>query len=102
MCLSNVKDVSNIIPKCFSDETRWTGLLLKKIGECTTFFTLRGKITSCACLDWSGLKLIFHWKAHSVILSKSSQSCLAVVFGSFIIVNKEVPKKKSAKNVGFD
>ena len=30
MCSSNVKDVSNIRPKCFSDETCWTGLLLTK------------------------------------------------------------------------
>ena len=99
MWLSNVKDVSNIRPKCFCDETYWTGLLLKKNGECTTFLTLRVKITSCACLDWSGLKLIFHWKAYSFILSKSAQSSLAVAFGSFINVNKEV---SSAKSFGFD
>ena len=35
MCPSNVKNVPNIIPKCFCDETCWTGLLLKKIGGCT-------------------------------------------------------------------
>ena len=63
------------------------------------FFTSRVKITSCACLDGSGLKLIFHWKVHLVILFKSSQSCLPAVFGSFVIVNKEV---SFAKSFGFD
>ena len=94
MCSLTVKDVSNMRPKCFCDETCWTGLLLKKIGGCTTFFTLQLKITSCVYLDGSGLKLIFHWKFHSVILSKSSKSFLAVAFGSFIIVNKKVLSAK--------
>ena len=98
-CSSNVKYVPNITRQCFCDETCWTGLLVKKIGGCTIFLTLRVKITSYACLDRSGLKLIFHWKAHSFILSKSSQSCLAVAFGSFINVNKEV---SSGKSFGFD
>ena len=37
MCSSSVKDVSNIRPKCFWDETCWTGLLLKKTGGYRTF-----------------------------------------------------------------
>ena len=99
MCSSNVKDVSNIRPTCFY-EIYWTGLLLKNIGGCTTFLILRVKRTSCACLDKSGLKVIFYWKAHPFILSKSSQNCLTVVpFGSFINVNKEVLSEKS---FGFD
>ena len=53
MYSSNIKDVSNIIPKCSCDETCWTGLLWKKIGGRTTILTLRVKITSCACLDGS-------------------------------------------------
>ena len=61
-------------------------------------FGLTSETTSCACLDGSGLKLIFHWKAHSFILSKSSQSLLAVAFGSFINVSNEV---SSAKSFGF-
>ena len=64
-CSSNVKNVSNGRPKCFCDETCWTGLSLKKIGEYTTILTLRVKITSCAYLNGSGLKLIFHWKSDS-------------------------------------
>ena len=76
------------------------GLLLKKIGRCTTFLALRVKVTSCACLGRSGLKLIFRWKAHSFISSKSAQSCLAAVFfGSLIIVNKEA---SSPKGFRFD
>ena len=75
------------------------GLLLKKIGRCTTFLVLRVKVTSYACLERSRLKLIFHWKAHSFISSKSAESCFAAAFfGSLIIVNKEV---SSAKSFGF-
>ena len=81
MSSSNVKDVSNIRSKCFRDETCSTGLLLKKIGGCATFLTLQVKISSCSCLDGPGLKLIFQRKAHSFVLFKSSQSCLAIVFG---------------------
>ena len=55
--------MSNIRPRSFRNETCWTGLLLKKISGCTTFLTLRVNITSCACLDGSGLKLVFYWKA---------------------------------------
>ena len=43
MCSSNVKGVSNIRPKCFCDETCWAGLLLKKIGGCTTFWPYEWK-----------------------------------------------------------
>ena len=96
---SNVKDVSTIRRKYFCDETSSTALLFKRIGGYTTFFNLRVKITSCACLDGSGLKLAFYWKTHCVILSKSSENCLAAAFGSFVIVNKEV---SSAKGFGFD
>ena len=55
MCSSNVKDVPNVRPKSFCNETCWTGLVLQKIGGCASFLTLRVKITSCACLDGSGL-----------------------------------------------
>ena len=51
MCLSNIKDVYNVKPKCFCDETCWTGLLLRKIGGYTTFLTLRLKIIFYPCLD---------------------------------------------------
>ena len=80
---SNVKDASDIKPKYFCDETCWTGLLSKKTGGFTTFLTLQIKVTSYACLNRSGLKLLFHWKAHSFILSKSSSSCLGVEFGHY-------------------
>ena len=99
MCSSNVKHVSNIRLKCFCDATYGTGLLSEKIDGYTTFLNLRVKITSCACLNGSELKLIFRWKTYSFILSKSSPSCLAVAFGSFINVNKE---QSPAKSFGFD
>ena len=57
------------------------------------------KILSYAFLGGSELKLISYWKANFVILFKSARSCLAVAFGSFINVNKEV---SSAKSFGFD
>ena len=91
--------MSNIKPKCFCDETCWTSLSLKKSGGCANLLTLQVKITSCACLERSGSKLIFHWKAHCFILSKSGQNCLTAAFGSLIIVNKEA---SSAKSFGFD
>ena len=63
-------------------------------------FGLKSKVTPCGCLERSGLKLTFHWKAHSFISSKSAESCLAAAFfGSLIIVNKEA---SSAKSFGFD
>ena len=83
--------MSNIKSKCFGDETYWKGLFLKKVGGCATFFALRVNIASWTCLDRPGLEHIFHWKFHSIILSTSSQSCLAVAFGQFTILNKEVP-----------
>lgn len=65
-------------------------LPLKKIGGCNTFLILQVKIISCACLDGPGLKLDFHWKTISFILSKFSESYLAVTFGSIIIISREV------------
>ena len=92
MSSSNVKNVSDLRPKCFCDETCWTGLPLEKIGRGTTFLLLRVKISSCGYpwLDGSGLKLIYLWKVHSFIFSKFAQSCFAVALGSLIIVNKEM------------
>ena len=48
------------------------------------------KVTSCACLDGSGLELIFHWKAHFFILSKSSQSCIIYKCKQKSVVRKKV------------
>ena len=45
------------------------------------------KITSGACLDGSGLKLIFHWKTHSLISFKSLLR-LSVVVSDFLTVEK--------------
>ena len=38
----------------------------------SVFFIFRLNITSWACLVASGLKIIFHWKAHSLIFFNSS------------------------------
>ena len=58
------------------------------------FFLLN--ITSCACLLGSGLKLIFHWKAQSLINFKSLLISLAQVLTSWAMENKEV---SSANNL---
>ena len=93
---------STIRPKCLCDihvAMKLVELLIKEIGGCITFLTSRAEIASGTCLDGSGIKFIFHWKGYLFILSKSSQSCLAVAFASFIIVNKE---RSSVKSFGFD
>ena len=43
VCSSNVKNISNIKPKCFCDDTCSTGSVLKKTGGYTTLSTLRVK-----------------------------------------------------------
>ena len=53
-------------------------------------FDVVTKKVSCTYLDGLGLKFFLHWKANTSILSKSSQTCFVVVFGSFFIANTEV------------
>ena len=59
------------IPRCFWIEVSCTGLLLKTGWGWAVTFTLWLNMTSCACLLVSGLKFIFHWWAHVLILFKS-------------------------------
>ena len=60
-----------------------------------TFFSFLEKITSWACLLGSGLKLIFHWKAHCFILERSLLSSKVVITESWITEKKEVSSAKS-------
>ena len=71
------------MPKCLVSTSRLTGIRLNESGGGSDFLYLREKIISMAYLEISGLKTIFHWNAHSVILSRSSESNW-VEFGSMI------------------
>ena len=55
------------------------------------FFIFRLNITSWACLLAFGLKIIFHWKAHSLILFKFSLSSRTDRLILWITENKDIP-----------
>ena len=57
------------------------------------------KLTSGACLEGSGLKLIFHWYTQLLIFSRSLFKALADKFVSRTTENRNVP---FAKSLGFD
>ena len=102
----DVRNLSSInIPRCFCIEVELTGILLKDTHgwddfEIETsvrwlhFFLLN--IISCAYLLGSGLKLIFHWKAQSLMNFKSLVLSLAEVLTSWATENKKV---SSANNL---
>ena len=71
-----------IKPRCFSDSVWLTWELLKVRLGWTGFLSFLLKITSCACLVWSGLYIIFHWQAHLLIFPRllMSSSVLAAMF----------------------
>ena len=64
----NVSSPSRCIPKCFWDDICWTEKLLKERDGWYALFSFREKITSCACLDGSRLKDIFHLLAKRLTL----------------------------------
>ena len=72
--------LSKIKPKCFWMAVCLTFVLLKLSGVWNGFLILREKITSCAFLVGSGLRLIFHWVAQSSIIFKSSLRIFIEVF----------------------
>ena len=63
------------------------------------FLILQEKITSWACLERSGLKLIFYWYAKLLIFSRSLFRVLADKFVSQTTENREA---SSAKSPGYD
>ena len=69
---SNIYLESNMTPSCFRGKLHEILLLLKTKGGWVDLLDLRLKVNSWACLFGSGLKLIFHWKAHSLTFFKSS------------------------------
>ena len=62
---------SKIIPRCFCEDTWSTGTLLNIKFGCKGLLILWLKITSFACFEGSGLKLIFHWFAQALTFAKS-------------------------------
>ena len=72
-------------------------MLLKVKGGWDDTDLLREKITSWACLEISGLKLIFHWKSHFVILVKS----LFKSFVAFLILGTVANNELSSASFGL-
>ena len=89
---SNFK--SKIIPKCFWWGYFFRSLLMKVGGGWEWTFDFQENVTSLACLLGSGLKYIFHWKAHSLIFSKSRFSFFVDSFTSSTFEKREVSSAK--------
>ena len=85
-------------PKCFCESALLTGMFLKNILGWILVVVFLLKITSWACFVGSGLKLIFHWKAHLFISFRSLLRLLAVLSGSLTVEIKDV---SSANNLGL-
>ena len=91
--------VSNIIPRCLWVDDDLTKLSLKYNGGWPILLFFLLKITSSACFLRSGLNLIFHWKALSLIFIKSQYRSFAVEFIFWTTENREV---SSASHCGFE
>ena len=63
------------------------------------FLISQEKITSWACSERSGLKLVFHWYAQLLISSRSLFKALVDKFVSWTTENREV---SSPKGLGLD
>ena len=72
-----------------------TWLLLNIKGRCEVFFNFLLKITSCACLVMSGLKLIFHCNTQSWTLARLSFNSFAEASTLKTTENSEVSCTKS-------
>ena len=84
-------------PSCFWYGVCITWLLLKINSGWLGFFILREKIT-WACLEGSGLKLIFHWYAQLLIFSRP----LFQAANNFAFRTTKKREVSSAKSLGFD
>ena len=71
------------------------GELLKFNLRWIILWVLGENTISCACLNKSGLKAIFHWNAHSEILFKSSFNCFADTATSWTTEKMDVSSAKS-------
>ena len=81
--------VSNVNPKCFCKDTWETLLLLKRKEGWQTFLSYLENIAPWPHLLRSGLKLIYHWKVHCFILSRS------VLSSGFAITESWITRKKT-------
>ena len=68
------------VPNASDLNWAWFQNCPKKWWMCGCFFFFLEKITSCACLVWSGLNDIFHWYAQSCIFNRSLLSVAAESF----------------------
>ena len=101
--------MTNYSPKfSFSSKNKsrcfWYGvciawLLLKIITGWLDFLILQEKITFWACLEESGLKLIFHWYPQFLFFSRLLFKMLADKFVSWTTKNRKV---SFAISLGFD
>ena len=87
------------IPRCLWVVDWMTTVLLKFNDGGFGLISFLEKITSCACLLRSGLKLIFHWNAHLFIFFISSFKFFADKVISWTTEKKEV---SSANSLGFE
>ena len=65
-------------------------MLLKGKGGWDDIDLLWEKVTSWACLEISGLKFIFHWKNHFVILVKSLFKSFVALLILCTVANNEL------------
>ena len=82
----------------FLESALLTRMLLKNISGWIFLVVFLLKMTSWACFVGSGLKLIFHWKAHLFISFRSLLGLLAVLSGTLTVENRDV---SSANNLGL-
>ena len=86
-------------PKCFWELALLSGILFKNIRGWIFLVGFLLKVTSCACFVGSGLKHIFHWKAHLFIFSGLLFRLLAVLLGTLVVENRDV--SSAAKKLGL-
>ena len=68
---------------------------LKVIEGWLTLTVFLGNITSCACLERSGLKVTFHFYAQWKIYFRSLSSWLAEILGSYTVEDNDVSSANS-------
>ena len=76
---------SKYSPRCFWESAMLTGILLKNTLGWVFLVVFLLKMTSSAFFVGSVLNLIFHWKAHLFISSRSLFKLLAVLSGTLTV-----------------
>ena len=90
---------SDMTPGCFWENVWETYLLLKDKGGWVVLLDLQLRITLWACLLGPGLKLILHWKVHSLTFFRSLFNSFVEKITSWTTENNNVssPKKFALK-----